>query len=729
MVKKTLRVEGMTCSMCAKTIERTFEAMNQIKAKPIVSANKVIITYDETIYTLDKIARIIKSLGYQPIIKDDLDNKKRIKIKIKFELISSIILSIPLLLAMFSHISPTSKILIPELFKNGIFQMILAGIIQFIIGRRFYKGAYTSIKQKVLGMDILVVLGTTSAYLYSLYLLYVKLFLNPLMNTIYYFEVSSLIITMVIIGNYIEHIIKEKTEDALVDLINLGAKQARVIRDGIEEMININSVLILDKVIVLANEKIPVDGKIISGSTHIDESMITGESMPVYKKENDFAVGGTINLQERIIIEATNLGEDSLLNQIIASVEEASARKIPIQRTADIVASIFVPLVVAVAIINLVIHFFLLKDTFTYSFTTTIAIMVISCPCALGLATPTSILVANGLASKHQILYRGGEFFEIANKVNAVAFDKTGTITKGKFEVTDYIGDKKFLDYIYSLEKESNHPISISACKYAKEHGAKNLDIANFKVMKGKGLRAQISGKKVLIGSAKIIDDFEIDITEFQEIYNRLLKESKTVNFIIVDCEVAGMYALRDEVKETAIQTIKELKNRNIETYLITGDNLGVAKTIAKIVGFDHVCCEVLPREKGEIVQEIQNKDKIVAFVGDGINDAPALKQADIGIAMGMGTDIAIESSDLTLLSNDLRLVIESIDLSKATLRNIYQNFLWAFSYNLIAIPLAATGHLSMTLAGAAMAFSSIMVVLNALRLKQFKFKYTANKK
>ncbi len=285
MVKKTLRVEGMTCAMCAKTIEKTFEAMNQIKAKAIVSANKVIITYDETIYTLDKIAKIIKGLGYQPIIKDDLDNKKRVKIKMKIELVSSIILSIPLLLAMLTHISLTSKILIPELFKNGIFQMILAGIIQFLIGRRFYKGAYTSIKQKVLGMDILVVLGTTSAYLYSLYLLYVKLFLNPLMAITYYFEVSSLIITMVIIGNYIEHIIKEKTEDALIDLINLGAKQARVLRDGIEEMVDIESVNVSDKVIVLANEKIPVDGKIISGRTHIDESMITGESMPVYKKK------------------------------------------------------------------------------------------------------------------------------------------------------------------------------------------------------------------------------------------------------------------------------------------------------------------------------------------------------------------------------------------------------------------------------------------------------------
>jgi len=724
MVKKSLRVEGMTCAMCAKTIEKTFEKMDSIKAEAIVSANKVIMTYDETIYSLEKIAKTITSLGYQPILKENLNDNKLIRNQMKIELAISILFSIPLLWAMFSHIRLTSGLPMPELFKNGIFQMVLAGLIQFGIGRRFYKGAYISIKKKSMGMDILVVLGTTSAYLYSLYLLYDYLFLNPSMHPVYYFEVSALIITMVLIGNFIEHIAKEKTEDALVDLINLGAKEARIIQDGEEMMIDIDNVAVKDRVVVFANEKIPVDGKIISGSSHIDESMITGESMPVYKKENDFAVGGTINLQEKIIIEATNLGEDALLNQIIASVEEASARKIPIQRTADIIASFFVPTVVFIAMINFLIHLIALQDGFTYSFTTTVAILVISCPCALGLATPTSILVGNGLAAKNHILYKGGEFFEIANKISAIAFDKTGTITKGTFEVTDYIGDKMYLDYIYSIEKESTHPISKAVSVYAKANGANAIPIKHFEVIKGKGLRAEINKQHVLIGSAKIIDDFEIDINGFQEQYQALQEQAKTVNFLIVDCNILAMYALRDEIKDTAIATITELKRRGIETYLITGDNKGVAKRISYEVGFDHVCCEVLPSEKADIIQEIQTKNKITGFVGDGINDAPALKQADIGIAMGQGTDIAIHSSDLTLMSKDLRLVIESIDLSKATLKNIYQNFLWAFSYNLVAIPLAATGNMSMALAGAAMAFSSIMVVLNALRLKRFKFKY-----
>ena len=728
MVKKSLRVEGMTCTMCARTIEKTFEGMDSIKAEALVSANKVIMTYDESLYSLEKIAKIIKGLGYTPILKDNLEDNKRIRRNMKIELIISIVLSIPLLWAMFSHINFTSFIRSPKIFTDGIFQMIVAGLIQFGIGRRFYKGAFMSIKKSNLGMDILVVLGTTSAYLYSLYLLYNQLFVTEVMHPVYYFEVSALIITMVLIGNFIEHIVKEKTEDALVDLINLGAKEARVIRDNQEILIDIDEVVVKDKVVVLANEKIPVDGKIIKGSSHIDESMITGESMPVYKKVNDFAVGGTINLQEKIVIEATNLGEDALLNQIIASVEEASARKIPIQRTADKIAGIFVPLVVFLAVINFIIHYLGLKDSFTYSFTTTIAILVISCPCALGLATPTSILVGNGLAAKNQILYKGGEFFEIANKVTAIAFDKTGTLTNGKFEVTDFIGEEKYIDYIYSIEKESNHPISIAVSEYTLNKGAKTIEIKDFEVIKGKGLRANINGKKVLIGSAKIVDDFEIDINGYQSQYNQLLEEAKTVNFLIVDCEIKAIYALRDEIKTTAIETIKELKSRDIETYLITGDNKGVAKRIGFELGIDHIYCEVLPTEKADIVLEIQEKGHITAFVGDGINDAPALKQADIGISMGAGTDIAINSSDLTLMSNDLNLVIESIDLSKATLKNIYQNFIWAFSYNLVAIPLAATGNLSMALAGAAMAFSSIMVVLNALRLKNYKFKYVKGK-
>jgi len=570
-------------------------------------------------------------------------------------------------------------------------------------------------------MDILVVMGTTSAYLYSIYLLWVQLFGNSVMHPIYYFEISALIISMVLIGNYIEHLAKEKTTDALVELINLGAKEARVIKDGIEKMIDIDEVFLGDYIVVLANEKIPVDGKVVEGSSFVDESMITGESIPIKKKVNSNVIGATINSREKLIIEATKIGSDTMLAQIISTVEEASAEKPPIQRTADKIASFFVPIVVSIAIINFIIHYFLLGDLFTYSFTTTVAILVISCPCALGLATPTSILVGNGKAAQNHILYKGGEFFELANKIEAIAFDKTGTLTIGKPIVTDLIGNIGVLDILYSIERESTHPISQAVKEYGEVNKANILKVSNFQVLEGKGINAIVEENIVYIGSVKILHDLNLDYFEFEVKYNELLNEAKTVNFVVVNNKVEALYAVRDEIKDTSFKVIKEMKQRNLESYMITGDNAIVANAIAKELGITRVYSEVLPHEKAKIISDIQKEGIVIAFVGDGINDAPALKLADIGFAMGAGTDIAIDSSDVTLMSHDLGLVIKAIDMSKATLRNIYQNFFWAFSYNLIAIPLAATGRLSMVLAASAMAFSSIMVVLNALRLKTYK--------
>ncbi len=722
MVRKTLKVNGMTCAMCAKTIENTFLDMDSIEAKVNVAASKVILTYDETKYTLDKIAKKIEEVGYFPVLEDNLLDTSKYKKRLRIEMIISIILSIPLLWAMIGHVS---DLYVPSVFYDGIIQLILAGIIQFGIGRRFYKGAIISLKKKSPGMDLLVVLGTTSAYLYSMYLLYNQLFIEALMHPVYYFEVSALIITMVLIGNYIEHLVKQRTEDALIDLINLGVKEARIVEDGEEIFVSIDDIEVGDQVIVLANESIPVDGKIIGGTSHIDESMISGESMPVFKTIGDLAIGSTINLQEKLIVEAIRVGSDTVLSKIIESVEEASSRKIKVQRTADKIANYFVPGVITIAIINFLIHYLGLSQPLQYSLTTSLAILVISCPCALGLATPTSILVANGLAAKNQILYRGGEFFELANKISSIGFDKTGTLTHGHFEVTDYEGDLGYLDYLYSVEKESTHPISKAVSQYCKSKNAKELKISNFETFKGKGIKAIINNQRIYIGSAKIIDEFEIPLGSFKDLYNKFIKEAKTVNFLIVNCEIKAIYALRDEIKPTAKATIQRLKDRGIRTYLITGDNPYVANRIGKEVGIDKVYAEVLPTEKKDIISEIQDRGEIVAFVGDGINDSPALKQADIGIAMSQGTDIAINASDLTLMNNDLGLVLEAIDLSKATMKNIIQNFIWAFSYNIVAIPLAATGNLSMALAGAAMAFSSIMVVLNSLRLKRHKIKHT----
>jgi Cu+-exporting ATPase len=458
MIKKSIKVNGMTCAMCAKTITNTFEAYENINANVNVGAGKVIFTYDDTLYDEKRIASIIREIGYEAVLDESLNDSKIQRVKMKREIVVAVLFSVPLLWAMFSHIGFLSDIVyVPEILKNGIFQLIISGIVQFYIGKRFYKAAYHGIRKKVLGMDILVVMGTTSAYLYSMYLLYVQL-VNPVMHPTYYFEISALIITMVLIGNYIEHIAKERTTDALVELINLGAKEARVLKDNVETMVDIDEVFLGDHVVVLANEKIPVDGVVIKGTTYIDESMITGESVPVSKDIDSEVIGATMNLQERIVIEATKIGSESMLAKIIETVEEASMHKPPIQRTADKIASYFVPIVVSIALLNLVIQFGFLDVDFSVAFERTIAILVISCPCALGLATPTSILVGNGKAAQNHILYKGGEFFELANKIEVIAFDKTGTLTVGKPVVTDFVGNEDILPLLYSVEKRINTP-------------------------------------------------------------------------------------------------------------------------------------------------------------------------------------------------------------------------------------------------------------------------------
>ena len=731
MIKKSMRVDGMTCAMCAKTIVNTFEIYEGISAKPNVGAGKVLFEYDEKKYTLVQIADMVKEVGYVPILEESLEDNKKLRIKMRREIYIAIIFSTPLLWAMFGHVPGFEWVPVPDLLKDGIFQLIVAGVVQFYIGRRFFKGAYHGIRKKSLGMDILVVLGTTSAYIYSTWVLIDHLFIGNLVHEMahpmYFYEISALIITMVLIGNYIEHIAKERTTDALVELLNLGAKEARVLKDGVESMVDIDEVFLGDHIIVLANEKIPVDGKVVKGTSYVDESMITGESIPVKKDISNNVIGATINLREKIIIEATKIGSDTMLSQIISTVEEASSEKPPIQRTADKIASWFVPAVVAIAIINFIVHFFILKDNpadttiFVYSFTTTVAILVISCPCALGLATPTSILVGNGKAAQNHILYKGGEFFELANKIEAIAFDKTGTLTVGKPSVTNFIGNKSILNLVYSIEKESTHPISQAVKEYCEELEIKASEVTNFEVLEGKGIKASVEGNEVYIGSVKILKDLKIEYKEFEKDYLQLLSEAKTTNFVVVNNKIEALYAVRDEIKDTSLRVIEEMKKRGLTPYMITGDNEIVAKAIAKELGIENVYAEVLPHEKANIIGEIMKSGKVTAFVGDGINDAPALKLADVGFAMGHGTDIAIDSSDVTLMSYDLGLVIKAIDMSKATLRNIYQNFFWAFSYNIIAIPMAATGRLSMVVAAAAMAFSSIMVVLNALRLKTYK--------
>ncbi len=719
--KKTIRVEGMTCAMCAKTIENSFEDFSGVDVRVNVGANQVVVRYDDEYTRLTDIAQRIDDAGYKAVLDASFKDEKDVRQRMKREVFLAIGLSLPLLWAMFGHLAWFDFLYVPSLFMDGRFQLVLAGVVQFYIGKRFYVGAFNSLKHKTLGMDILVVLGTTSAYLYSVYLLLDHLIAGGAHQPEYFFEISALIITMVLVGNYFEHLAKERTTDALVELVNLGAKEARRLKDGQEEKVPIEAVEVGDRLVVHAHEKIPTDGVIVEGETYIDESMLTGESVPVEKAVGEEVIGATLNDQERIVIEATKVGSDTMLSKIIETVEEASAHKPPIQRTADRVSAFFVPLVVLIALGNFLVHYFPLDYPFTVSFTRSVAILVISCPCALGLATPTSILVGNAKAARNHVLYKGGEFFERANAIEAIAFDKTGTLTEGKPQVTDYEGDSDVLDYLYSIEQESTHPIATAVAEYAETQGASPLPVKGLETHKGKGVEAEVDGVHVAVGNQRLMATIDADHSEFDNRAETWLSQAKTVNYVALDGKVRAGYAVRDEIKPTSRSVIQSMHARGLKAIMVTGDHQRVADAIAGELGIDEVYAEVLPHEKAEIVQTIQQDGTVVAFVGDGINDAPALKLADIGIAMGYGTDVAIESSDVTIMSQNLGLVLKAIAMSKATLRNIRQNFFWAFSYNLVAIPLAATGRLSMLLAAVAMAFSSIMVVLNALRLKTTK--------
>lgn len=711
-----MKVSNITCAQCAKSIETYFDTLNHVDAKVLVTSKKVIFTYDETEYDQDKLAHHLRIIGYYPILNNEQQEKA--KKKDLMDLILAGILTFPLLWTMFVHLG--ISLYVPEILMNGYVQWAIATPILFYVGRRFFQATYHQIKGKNLGMDTLVVLGTSAAYVFSIFqiLTYASQDMHAMPDL--YFETTAVIIFMVMIGNFFENRVKEKTSNALQTLISLGAKEARIRTNGVDVMLPIDDVKPGDIMIVLANEKIALDGIILSGKSYVDEAMITGEPMPSFRETGDKVIGSTMNMIETLEIKVTAVGSDTVLANIIQTVEDTALIKPKAQRIADKVAALFVPVVVFISFTVFVLWVFVINggNDLSVAFAPAIAVLVISCPCALGLATPTSISVGSGIAFKEGILYKGGEFFEIANKINAIAFDKTGTLTKGHPELSDFIGDKSTLVYSASLEKHSNHPIAkaiTDAC------GEPYYEISDFQVMLGKGVKGLANQKEVYVGSLNLIKELNLDPSIYD--YETYLNQGKTVFFTVIDLVIVNMIAVEDPIKETAKGVIAELKKRNITPYMITGDQEITACYIASLLGIEHVFSEVLPHEKALKILEIQKTGKIVAFVGDGINDAPALKMADVGFAVGSGSDIAIDTSDVTLMSYDLGLVTKAIDLSLATLRNIYLNFFWAFAYNIVMIPLAALGFLNPSLAGIGMGFSSIMVVLNALSLNLFKFK------
>ena len=742
MAEKNYTVTGMSCASCANAVEKALNKNNDINASVNFATEKLNIEYDEKKYNFDKIREIVESAGYG-LVEDMIEDKKmelyQEKIKsLKNRLILAIIFVVPLLYISMGHMLGA---VLPE-FLNPKVNPLNFALAQFVLtlpiiyaGRDFFLHGFKNLVRKSPTMDSLIAIGATAAVLYGIYATFRIVTVDPEAYMDLYYETAGTIITLILFGKLLEAKTKGQTSSAIKKLIGLQPKKAKIIENGAEKEVLIENLKVGDIVIVKPGEKIAVDGRIVEGATSIDESMLTGESLPVSKKVGDKVVGGSINKNGSIRFEATEIGKNTVLSQIIKLVEEAQGSKAPISRMADIVSAYFVPIVIGIAIIT-GIAWFLSGSGLVTALSFFIAVLVIACPCALGLATPTSIMVGTGKGAENGILIKSGEALETAHKIKTVVFDKTGTITKGKPVLTDLIAYGKYnenelLKIAASVENDSEHPLAEAIVNKAKEKNIEIKPYEKFRAMPGYGIRAIFEGKEVQIGNRKLMENRKINVEISQKDYDILSNEGKTPMYISIDNELAGLVAVADVIKETSKEAIEKLKKMGIKTIMLTGDNEKTAKFIAKQVGIDDVISEVLPYQKSQKVKELQEKDEFVAMVGDGINDSPALAQANVGIAIGNGTDVAIESADIVLIRNDLRDVAGAIALSKATITNIKENLFWALFYNVLGIPFAAGifyaffngPKLDPTIAAFAMSFSSVSVLGNALRLKFFKVK------
>ena len=719
-----LDITGMTCAECSNRIEKVLSKQPGVnQANVNLTTEQASVDYYPGQTDADTLIQRIKQLGYGAQLKqnDETQHKRKAQALAhkRNKLIVSAILSVPLVLTMLIHLFHMN---LPHILMNPWFQFLLATPIQFMIGWQFYVGAYKNLRHGGANMDVLVALGTSAAYFYSLYEMIKWLSKNTYQPHLY-FETSAVLITLILFGKYLEARAKSQTTSALSELLNLQAKSARLVQqDGTETMIPLAKVQVGQHFVVKPGEKIPVDGVITSGQTAIDESMLTGESLPIDKTIDDEVIGSTMNQQGVITMKATKVGEDTALANIIKVVEDAQGSKAPIQRLADIISGYFVPTVIAIAILTFSIWLLWIHPgSFEDALVAAISVLVIACPCALGLATPTSIMVGTGKAAENGILFKGGAFVETTHNIDTIVFDKTGTITHGKPQVTDYIGDSRTLQLAMSAEHSSEHPLATAIVTYGQGQKQTLTTVQSFTNLPGHGIQATVDHEHVLIGNRKLLSDHNIAIDKFDAQCRQLESEGKTIMFIAVKNQLTGMIAVADTVKATAKQAIHQLHDMNIQTVMLTGDNEHTAKAIAQQVGIDKVIAHVLPEDKASHVADLQREQHQVAMVGDGINDAPALVQADVGIAMGTGTEVAIESSDITILGGDLSLLPKAIIASEKTIHNINQNLFWAFGYNIAGIPIAACGLLAPWVAGAAMALSSVSVVTNALRLKRMK--------
>ena len=751
METKEIFINDMHCASCVTSIEKSLNHVEGVQEATVnLATNKATVSFDENVSTVSDLEKAVREAGYTPYIQpepeqtgkpgqtkpmEDYEKKAREKEMslLKKKLVISAVLTTLAMLFSFHSILPV----LSGFSQNNVFFILFVIVtpVQFYVGIQFYTGFFKSLRRRSADMNSLIAIGTSAAYFYSVVVTFFPDLL-PTGSREVYFDTAAVIITLIIFGRFLEAKAKSKTSDAIKKLMGLQAKTALVIRDGKELEIPVDEVQVSDIVLVKPGQKIPVDGIVVSGSSSVDESMITGESIPVDKSEGDKVVGATINKQGALKVKAAKIGSDTVLSQIIKLVEQAQGSKAPIQRLADKVAGIFVPVVMAVAVITFSVWFaFGPEPSFVFALVNFVAVLIIACPCALGLATPTAIMVGTGKGAENGILIKNGEALETAHKVDTIVFDKTGTLTKGKPEVTDVIpvGEKltkdKVIEYAAIAEKNSEHPLGQAIVSYAQKSFNTIADPDGFMSLPGMGVSADFDGKQLLIGNKKLMIERSVPLDGVEDIIDKIENQGKTLMILAVNKEIAALIGVADTVKEDSAEAVNALKKMGRKVAMITGDNKRTANAIAVKLGIDTVLAEVMPDDKVKEIKRLQDAGNIVAMVGDGINDAPALAQADVGIALGSGTDIAMESSDIVLIRNSLKDVVRAIELSSYTIKKIKQNLFFAFFYNTAGIPLAAgilypfIGFLlNPMIAAAAMAMSSISVLGNSLLMKKFRF-------
>ncbi|EQA73514.1 heavy metal translocating P-type ATPase [Leptospira noguchii] len=727
----TLDVIGMTCGNCALRIEKGLKKIPGVKDVRVNFAMETAEVDFESSISEKNLLDKIDSLGYRAVVHEDLEidgeiQKKEFK-KLKVRVIISAVLSLPLLLSMIGHFENNLIFEYLSFIMNPWLQFVLATPIQFWIGASFYKGSFRALRNGGANMDVLVVLGTSAAYFYSVYLTFIfnKTHIHKVTNL--YYETSSVLITLILFGKLLEHIVKGKSSKAIQSLVNLQPKKANVIREKEIQEIPLLAIRPGDLVLVKPGESIPVDGMIEDGSSTVDESMLTGESIPVEKTISSFVYGGSLNQNGTFKFRASKVGKETLLSGIIRAVREAQGTKAPIQRIADQISEVFVPVIVLISVITLCVwYFWISPSNFSGALEKAIAVLVVACPCALGLATPISVLTGSGKAATMGILFRSAEALEILHKVNTIVFDKTGTLTYGKpvlksLESLNISKENDLLTLAASAEQNSEHPLSKAIVESAKKKGLILTIPENFETIPGGGISAIVEGNRILIGTERLFYEKEIELNQELNNLKRVREEEgNTVVHLSVNGIHSAILTLADTVKESTPATIEKLKSLGMEIYMITGDNERTARAISKNCGIKHVLAEVLPEKKAIEIKNLKSSGRVVSMVGDGINDAPALVISDLGIAMGTGTDVAMESSDLVIVNGDLNSIVRAFSISKKTVYNIRQNFFWALLYNTLGIPIAAAGFLAPWIAGGAMALSSVSVVLNALRLQRY---------